>query len=109
MVCGLARLFRPERPWPATSCCIGDRWRLLRTRFGVVGLKQQPASYYHAAAARARRFLAEATTRGLKEHLGEEVARYEQLAEEIERASEPVSDFAAAEVAATPRSQTPAK
>jgi hypothetical protein len=44
--------------------------------------------------------MAEATSRRLKEHLGEEVARYERLAEEIERASEPGSDFAPAEAAA---------
>jgi hypothetical protein len=108
MVCGLARLFRPEHPGRRHPAASATGWRLLRTRFGVVGLKQQPASYYHAAAVRARRLLAEATTHGLKEHLGEEVACYEQLAEEIERASEPGSDFAAAEVAATSRSQTPA-
>jgi hypothetical protein len=110
MVYRPARLFRPDRDTgrrhlatAATGCACCDTsselsdWRL----------EQQPASYYRAAAARARRLLAEATTRGLKEHLGEEVARYEQLAEEIERVSEPGLDFAAAEVAATSRSQTP--
>ena len=71
----------------------------------VVRLEQQPASDYHrAAAARARRLRAEATTRRLKEHLGEEVTRYERLAEEIERASEPGSEFAPAEATATSRS-----
>jgi hypothetical protein len=78
-----------------------------RDKFGVVGLEQQPGSYYRAAAARARRLRAEATTRRLKEHLGEEVARYERLAEEIERASEPGSDFAPAEPAATSISEAP--
>jgi hypothetical protein len=108
MVYRPARLFRPDRDTGRRHLATAATgWRLLRHKFGVVGLEQQPASYYRAAAARARRLLAEATTRGLKEHLGEEVARYEQLAEEIERVSEPGSDFAAAEVAATSRSQTP--
>ena len=105
MVVGSARLIRPERDTgrrhPATAA---PGWRPFRDKFGVVGLEQQPASYYRAAAARARRLRAEATTRRLKEHLGEEVARYERLAEEIERASEP--DFAPAETAATSRSET---
>jgi len=72
-------------------------------------LEQQPATYYRAAAARARRLRAEATTRRLKlkEHLGEEIARYERIAEEIERASEPGSDFARAEATATATSETP--
>ena len=87
-----------------TSCDSGDRWRPFRDEFGVVGLEQQPASYYRTAAARARRLRAEATTRRLKEHLGEEVTRYERLAEEIERASEPGSEFAPAEATATSRS-----
>ena len=52
-------------------------------------LKQRLAAYYRAAAARGRRLLAEATTPWLKEHLGAEIARHEQLAEEIDRASEP--------------------
>ena len=52
-------------------------------------LKQRLAAYYRAAAARGRRLLAEATTPWLKEHLGAEIARHEQIAEEIERASEP--------------------
>ena len=105
MVVGSARVVRPERDTgqrhPAAAA-LG--WRPFRDKFGVVGLEQQPASY-RAAAARARRLRAEATTRRLKEHLGEEVARYERLAEEIERASEP--DFAPAETAATSRSETP--
>lgn len=102
--------------WPRPGC-LGQSGRLagrqrrqgggsFRDKFGVVGLEQQPASCYRAAAARARRLRAEATTRRLKEHLGEEVARYERLAQEIERASQPGSDFAPAEAAATSRSET---
>ena len=92
---GSARLVRPERGTGlATPATAAPGWRPFRDNLGVVGLGQQPASYYRAAAARARRLRAEATTRRLKEHLGEEVARYERLAEEIERASEPGSDFA---------------
>jgi hypothetical protein len=108
MVCRLGPLFRPERDTGRRhSATAATEWRPFRDKFGVVGLEQQPASYYRAAAARARSLRAEATTRRLKEHLGEEVARYERLAEEIERASEPGSDFAPAEAAATSRSETP--
>src|SRR5438045_8491799 len=107
MVVRSARLIRPEqdtsRRHPAAAA-LG--WRPFRDEFGVVGLEQQPASYYRAAAARARRLRAEATTRRLKEHLGEEVARYERLAEEIERASEPGSELAPAEAAASARRGT---
>ena len=92
--------------WPATPAQRRQGGAHFETSSGIVGLEQQPASYYRAAAARARRLRAEATTRRLKEHLGEEVARYERLAEEIERASEPGSDFAPAEAAATSRSET---
>jgi hypothetical protein len=52
-------------------------------------LKQRLATYYRAAAARGRRLLTAATTPWLKEHLGTEIARHEQIAEEIERASAP--------------------
>ena len=104
-VVGSARSIRPERDtgWrhPAAAA-LG--WRPFRDKFGVVGLEQQPASDYRAAAARARRLRAFPTTRRLKEHLGEEVAGCERLAEEIERASEP--DFAQTETAATSRSET---
>jgi hypothetical protein len=52
-------------------------------------LKQQLAAYYRAAANQGRRLLMGATSPWLKEHLGAEIARYERLAEEIERAPEP--------------------
>jgi len=52
-------------------------------------LEQKPATYHRAEAARARKLLAEATMPRLKEHLEAEVARHEQLAAEVERASEP--------------------
>jgi len=51
--------------------------------------QRSPAAYHRAAAARARRLRAEATTRWLKEHLEDAIARHDQIAEEIERASEP--------------------
>jgi hypothetical protein len=50
-------------------------------------MEQQPAAYYRTAAARAQRLQAEATTPRLKQYLGEEIARYERLAEEVETAS----------------------
>ena len=51
-------------------------------------LEQQPAAYYLAAAARARRLQAEATTPWLKQYLGEVIERSERLAGEVESASE---------------------
>jgi hypothetical protein len=56
--------------WPATPCDSGARVAPVSRQFGVVGLEQQPASYYRAAAARARRLRAEATTRRLRSTLG---------------------------------------
>jgi hypothetical protein len=50
-------------------------------------LEQQPVAYYRAAAARARRLQAEATTPRLKQYLGEVIARCERLAGEVESAS----------------------
>src|SRR6202011_2765618 len=42
-------------------------------------LEQQPVAYYRAAAARARRLQAEATTPRLKQYLGEVIARCERV------------------------------
>lgn len=52
-------------------------------------LKQRLAAHYRAAAARGRRLLTGATTPWLKERLGAEIGRHEQIAEEIERGAEP--------------------
>jgi len=52
----------------------------------------QSAEYHRAAAARVRKLRADATTRWLKEHLEDEIVRHEQIAEEIERVSEPDAD-----------------
>ena len=60
-------------------------------------MEQRSAAYHRAAAARARRLRAEATTRWSKEHLEEEIARHEQIADEIERASEPDANAASAQ------------
>jgi hypothetical protein len=71
-------------------------------------LKQRLATYYRAIAARGRRLLTEATTPWLKEHLGAEIARHEQIAEEIERACEPNADAASLqEKTAALSSETP--
>jgi hypothetical protein len=43
---------------------------------------EKPAAYYRAAAERARKLLAEATTPRLKQYLGEVIARCERFAEE---------------------------
>ena len=59
-------------------------------------MEQRSAAYHRAAAARARRLRAEATTLWLKEHLENEIAQHEQIAAEIERASEPGADAASA-------------
>jgi len=60
-------------------------------------MEQRSAAYHRAAAARARRLRAEATTPWLKEHLENLIAQHEQIAAEIERASEPDRDAATAE------------
>jgi hypothetical protein len=60
-------------------------------------LERRNAEYHRAAAARARKLRADATTRWLKEHLEGEIARHEQIAEEVERASEPEEDVASPE------------
>jgi hypothetical protein len=62
--------------------------RFFRTRSEVI-LEWKSADYHRAAAARVRGLLAEATTRWLKEHLDDAIARHEQVAAEVERASEP--------------------
>src|SRR5207253_4987148 len=69
-----------ERP-PGVSDCENAK--------GAVSMEQRSAAYHRAAAARARRLRAEATTPWLKEHLENLIAQHEQIAVEIERASEP--------------------
>jgi hypothetical protein len=51
----------------------------------VAVFERRSAAYHRAEAARARRLRSEATTRWLKEHLEETIARHEQIAAEIER------------------------
>ena len=51
-------------------------------------LKEQPAAYYRAAAARARSLEAGATTARAKQHLRHLMHKCERLAEEIEGASD---------------------
>jgi hypothetical protein len=55
-------------------------------------MEQRSAAYHRAAAARARRLRAEATTPWLKGHLENAIDEHEQIAEEIERAYEPDGD-----------------
>ena len=57
-------------------------------------LERRSAAYHRAAAARARRLLAEATTPWVKEQLAEAMARHDQIAAEIDRASEPDANTA---------------
>jgi hypothetical protein len=56
--------------------------------------KQRLAAHYRAAAARGRKLLTGATTPWLKERLGAEIGRHEQIAEEIERGAEPDANSA---------------
>jgi len=58
-------------------------------------MEQRSAAYHRAAAARARKLREEATTPWLKEHLENTITQHEQIAAEIERASEPDRDAAA--------------
>jgi hypothetical protein len=60
-------------------------------------LEQRSAVYHRTAAAKARRLRAEATTLWLKEHLEDAIAQHEQIATEIERASEPDGDAASSQ------------
>jgi hypothetical protein len=77
---------------------------------GVVVMEQRSAAYHRAMAARARRLRAEATTRSVKEQLEDAIAQHEQIAEEIERASEPDADAASAqEETAAVSSETPGR
>ncbi len=46
--------------------------------------EQQPAGYYRAASARARRLEADATTLKVKQYLRELIARCDRMAEEME-------------------------
>jgi hypothetical protein len=46
--------------------------------------EQQPATYYHTAAARARRLQADATTPRVKQHLDNMIAHCERLAGKVE-------------------------
>lgn len=55
-----------------------------------LSLEHQPAAYYRAAAARARKLEAEATTPRLKRYLKAVIARSEQLTDEVEKASEAI-------------------
>lgn len=49
--------------------------------------EQEPAAYYRAASARARRVVTEVTTLKVKQYLRELIDRYDRIAEEIERSS----------------------
>ena len=72
--------------------------------------EQQPAIYYRTTAARARRLRAEATTPWVKDRLEVEIVQHEQIAAEIERASEPGADAASARAeTAALSSETPGR
>ena len=73
-------------------------------------MERRSASYHHAAAARARRLWAEATTPWVKDRLEVEILIHEQIAAEIERASEPHTQGASSEVETTAlSSETPGR
>ena len=52
----------------------------------LMSILKLPASHFRAAAARARRLAAEATTPRVKQHLRNVIDRYELLAGEVEKA-----------------------
>jgi hypothetical protein len=73
-------------------------------------MEQRSAAYHRAAAARARRLRAEATTPWSKGHLGNAIDEHEQIAEEIERASEPDGDAVSSQdETPAPSSETPGR
>jgi hypothetical protein len=54
------------------------------SKFSDWGLsEEEPADYYHTAAARARKWLAEATTPGLKQQLRDLIDWCEEVAAEV--------------------------
>jgi hypothetical protein len=55
-------------------------------------LEVLPAAHYHAAAARARKLHAEATTPRLKQYLRESIAKFEGLASKVQAESAPGVD-----------------
>jgi hypothetical protein len=63
--------------------------RFLKTHSERCSKEQRSAAYHRAAAARARRLRAEATAPWMKGHLENAIDEHEQIAEEIERISEP--------------------
>lgn len=72
-------------------------------------MEHNSAAYHRAAAARARRLRAEATTRWLKEQLEGKIAQHEQIAAEIESASEPEDAAATQAETAAVSSETPGR
>jgi hypothetical protein len=60
-------------------------------------LERRSANYHRAAAVRARRLRAEATTPWVKDRLEDEIILHEQIAGEIERTSQPGADAASLE------------
>ena len=56
----------------------------MRSDSSTESAEQQPAGYYRAASARARRLEAEATTLKVKQYLREVIARCDRMAEEME-------------------------
>jgi hypothetical protein len=60
-------------------------------------LEKQNAEFHRAAAARARKLRADATTRWSKEYLAAEIARHEEILAEIEKVSEPDAEPASAQ------------
>jgi hypothetical protein len=56
----------------------------MRSDSSTESAEQQPAGYYRATSARARRLEAEATTLKVKQYLREVIARCDRMAEEME-------------------------
>jgi hypothetical protein len=79
-----------RKPWARhlKGDTVHRRLPTLRMRSEDWSMERRSAAYHRAAAARARRLRAEATTPWLKEHLENAIAQHEQIAAEIERASE---------------------
>jgi hypothetical protein len=75
---------------------------------GGRSLEQKSAAYHRAAAARARRLLAQATTPRVKNRLEVEMVQHQQIAAEIESACEPDTEGASSEDEVTAHSsETP--
>ena len=83
---------------------------LVNEHFGVVVIGTEVRGLPSYSGGKSPKLRAEATTRALKEQLEDVIVRHEQIAEEIERASEPDGDAVSSlDETSVPSSETPGR